>query len=306
MTMNMDIFKIIERTYGLTDLNWKQPNSSFTSNRGNKLLRFWHDETLLDWHITWRDEIGKDASFAIDRMIRTQDGEPAVRVEGGFMTLHDDIPQQYVGGYDEEGWGELIGRLLQYGTEENEKWQPLARHETFSIVPHLNSDSIQKFDLLKNSVYEAKRRTELAEKLRQKANGARPPIMDPIRFQGQGRQVFDLFYWVGGTLQPELGYYSLRGFLLEWLNTLNESSLDRLLSQIENHFSLRSDQGYLLLAEIMTPWEWSECLSAVEQASTEEEVHAFLDHYKNNWELNRRLLQQVADWIDESRKKVAQ
>lgn len=304
----MDLINTLENEYELYGVRWKERPHVIITDFGEKRLRYWKEEECLKWHVKWRDESSKGSGAVPDRMIRTRNGDHAIYDGKQWITLHDYADTPF--GCDEvERWGHFIGRLLSASL----KAQLEPGHDMKIEVPVFNIENAlhvtQKymegnFRCITSSIYEAKQRIQFSEALKSKVRRSRLPILEKELSIKNGKRIFHFLFYQGGDEWPVKGYMPVRSFLLEWLEHTSTASLKLLLSEVNKHFSLEGEQGLLLLAEIVTPWELYDCLNQLDNSSLERMVEG-LKKYEELWGLNRTLLKTVTEWFDENRRKVA-
>jgi hypothetical protein len=307
----MDILNRIKQSYDFKDLEWIVENKRFTSNRGNKLIRIWKDKALLEWHIAWRDQVGKYQNFLVDRMIRTNENNAYIPIDEGFVTVHDDELEDYRRHFNVKVVGSFVGEMLKSNQQLDRNFSNMVQDNIFPfdlLIKNIEEDKLQEDEvkLITRALHEARKRVKLAKSLRNKAEGESPPITDAIESIKQCKSVFNTFYWRGGELYPQNAYSTLRSFFYSWKKRYDDDSLRELLDAIHNVYPIDQNQGYLMLAEIVTPWEIVHLLEKLEDLIDEQEKRSALESFKSEWENHRRLGTVVADWIDLSRKKVVQ
>lgn len=302
----MDILKEIGKFYDFQDMTWLVPEQTFTSNRGNKKILYWQDPNLLDWHISWRDEVGRQQQYLVDRMIRTKDYKAFILVGKQLITIHDAEMDADCRSLDEKVVGACIGNMLRFGHESNGlgfiEETPFPQE---LLVRQIDNNMLSGEDqkLLARIVTEARKRLKLSNSL---AGNASAPITDKIASLEQCKEIFGILYWRGSNDAPQNAYVSLRNFLGDWKNRYGEKSLHNLLDEMHAVFPLNKEQGNLLLAEIVKPWEVTNLLKELQNFDSAHEQQEALEQFKKEWESQRQLVNVVADWIDLSRKKVVQ
>ncbi|WNB93257.1 hypothetical protein [Bacillus sp. NEB1478] len=302
----MGIINLLENEYELYGVRWKEEPHVIFTDFGDKRLRYWSEEQLLEWHVKWRDESSKGSSAVPDRMIRTRDGGNAVFDGKHWVTLHDtaDIPF----GCEEVGrWGQFIGHLLAASIKyENVPCtidgEPALDYE--KCLEKLELYAEGNFHSLNISIAEAKKRIHFAEVLYKKTVRTPRPILEKEISIINGKRIFHFLFYEGGDSKPIRGYLPIRNFMLEWLLQTSPLSMKMLLDEIHSVFSLSDDQGLLLLAEITMPWELKDCINFLDNSSLEKMVDG-MNKYEKLWEDNRLLLKTVTEWYEDTRRKVA-
>ncbi|MDM5339275.1 hypothetical protein QUF84_18915 [Fictibacillus enclensis] len=305
----MTILFEIKKHYELQKVTWKEKDHLVDTDCGVKQIRVWKDRALLDWHVRWRDEVGKNSLAVADRMIRTAEGKPWVVMGNEYLTLHDYVEGTHERSGHEKRWGLLIGNMLQAGLELQGEFSSVTKEDHYSFdtclaAIHKLSKEYNELVSVKNSLPEANKRLNLAMELKKASSHVPLPLFDSDTHMNNGGQIFNILFYRGSDDYPEHGYRPLRRLLTEWLKECGPYSLRKLLTCINEHFSLEREQGYLLLAEILTPWELQDC---VDQLKNEELAHivSYVESFEQDWDFNRILLHCFTDWMDDKRKRVA-
>ena len=304
----MNKLRLIKAEYNLENLQWVKEEEIFQSNVGKKRLRVWQDKQLLDWHIKWRDEVSKESGMMTDRMIHTKTGDPYIISEYGFLTIHDEVEGQYPCKGREAHWGELIAATLFYGCSINKSNVSSIPSNEPSLVSI--KDRIRKLQLkdkmakavVEKSYFEAKKRVHKAEQITNEILKSRLPILNQFRSFEDGREVFFQLYYICGEEKPVRGYDPLRHLLESWLTKNGKNSLVLLLEEINKSFNLKGEQGMLLLAQCLQPYELKEAMEQLE-SSQEKEVSEIINRYLENWERSRNLVHILSQWLEETRRK---
>jgi hypothetical protein len=302
----MGLINIIENEYELYGIRWKEKPNIIITDYGEKRIRYWTEEERLKWHIKWRDESSKGSGAVPDRMIRTRSGETAIFDGKQWVSLHDYADASF-GCEEEERWGQFIGTLLSASLETEQDFVKRIEHPVFDMKHCLRLSRKYmegNFQCITSSMREAEQRLQFSEALQKKVKRNTLPVLEKNLSIKNGKRIFHFLFYQGGDAWPVRGYKPVRGFLLEWLEHTSPSSLKMLLTEIDKHFPLDQDQGLLLLAEIVTPWELYDCLEQIDNSSLERMVEG-LKRYEDLWEKNRSLLRTVTGWFDEKRRKVA-
>ncbi|MDN4072717.1 hypothetical protein [Fictibacillus terranigra] len=305
----MTILQEIKKHYELQTVTWKEKETLVDTDCGVKRIRIWSDLHLLNWHVRWRDEVGKNSLAVADRMIRTVDGACWVDLEGRYLTLHDYVEGRHERGGHEKRWGLLLGNMLQAGLDLQKEFGPITHADRYSFdaclaAIHKLSKDYNELVSVRNSLPEANKRLNLAMELKQASSQVPLPLLDSDTHMSNGAQIFNILFYRGSNGYPEEGYRPLRKFLTEWLKECGPYSLRKLLTCINEHFSLEREQGYLLLAEILTPWELQDCVDQLKNTELSHIV-ACVESFEQDWDFNRILLHCFTDWMDDKRKRVA-
>ncbi len=304
----MGLINTLENEYELYGVRWKEKPHIIMTDFGEKRIRYWTEEERLKWHVKWRDESSKGSGAVPDRMIRTKSGEFAIQYGERWISIHDHAEDLF--GCDEvERWGQFIGMLLKSAV----KFELRGNSALQSELPVFDMDhclrQTQKymeanFHCITTSMHEAKERLQLARAIRSKVKKSTLPVLEREMSYKNGKKIFHFLFYQGGDAWPVRGYLPLRTFFLEWLEHSSPLSLKILLTEVDKYFSLDQEQGLLLLAEIVTPWEIYDCLNQLDNSSLERMVEG-LKRYEERWEANRNLVKTVTEWFDEKRRKVA-
>ncbi|KZE64471.1 hypothetical protein AWM68_09990 [Fictibacillus phosphorivorans] len=304
----MNLINTLENEYELYGIRWKEKPHIIMTDLGEKRIRYWKDYERLKWHVKWRDESSKGSGAVPDRMIRTNSGETAIQYGEQWISIHDHAEALF--GCDEvERWGQFIGNLLKcavkYDGKENLDLQTELPVFDINQCLRLSQKYMEaNFSCITTSIYEAKERLKLSEAIRSKVKDSELPVLEREMSFKNGKKIFHFLFYQGGDAWPVRGYLPFRMFLLEWLEHSSPLSVKQLLTEVNKHFTLDHEQGLLLLAEIVTPWEIYDCLKQLDNSSLERMVEG-LKKYEECWESNRTLVKTVTEWFDEKRRKVA-
>ncbi|MDM5315696.1 hypothetical protein QUF49_06780 [Fictibacillus sp. b24] len=304
----MGLINTLENEYELYGIRWKEKPHIILTDSGEKRIRYWTEHERLKWHVKWRDESSKGSGAVPDRMIRTKSGEFAIQYGEQWISLHDHADALF--GCDEvERWAQFIGMLLKSAVNYDVKENPALQTELpvfdMNHCLRLSQKYMEaNFSFITTSIFEAKERLKLSEAIRSKVKKSSLPVLEREMSVKNGKKIFHFLFYQGGDAWPVRGYLPLRTFLLEWLEHSSPLSLKGLLTEVNKHFSLDQEQGLLLLAEIVTPWEIYDCLKQLDNSSLERMVEG-LKRYEECWEANRTLVKTVTEWFDEKRRKVA-
>lgn len=307
----MDMLRRIKMEYGLSDLKWVKENQLFDSGYGEKRIRIWKDKQLLQWHVKWRDEISKQSGILVDRMIRTKAGEPFFISDKGWVSIHDEIEERFPCQGREKEWGRLIGVMLAYGLKQKDDCQYLKKQEQLTLSEVSVIDQLPLLDpmsklILARSYYEAKIRSRKADQLIDGIQQKRHPILIPTLTLTSAKQVFLNLFWVCGDNHPVKGYQSIRYFLENWYLENGAASTEKLLEIIDEYFSLKKEQGRLLLSECLLPYEFEQTITELSKNKTSVGTTEIMERYFQSWETSRKLVSLLGNWIErEGEKAVA-
>ncbi len=304
----MELINTLEKEYELYGMRWKEKPHIIMTDYGEKRIRYWSENEGMRWHIRWRDESSKGSGAVPDRMIRTKSGEPAIKYGNRWLTVHDHTETLY-GCEDVERWGQFIATLLNAAVSVKNQEVFLKQIEPPVFDLNHCMTLAQKyleanFQCMVTSIKESKQRLEFSRAIKNRMRNHALPVLDKELSVKNGKKIFHFLFYQGGESLPVKGYLPLRKFMVEWLEQTSPSSLKRLLTEVNKHFSLEQEQGLLLLAEVVMPWELYDCLDQLDNSSLERMIDG-LKRYEDCWEKNRTLVKTVTEWFDEKRRKVA-
>ncbi|WP_059103912.1 hypothetical protein [Shouchella shacheensis] len=270
------------------------------TTQGRKRIHLWQDETLLNWHILWRDRCSVTPYVLVDRMIRTTEGKPYLKWKHRYVTVHDDLQEHFPQKGREGTWGMLLASMIENGLGTNHVATEEAPAPRYAELSHsLSSMEEAERQMVRRLMTEASVREKKAGKLLRSTN-ASLPIMDRVEETKQAKTTFDVLVWYGTTARPERGYYSLVRFLKEWRQRNGEESLLRLLEGIPEKVILGEDQGALMLAEALKPYELNHVAECVGKCSAEDLKHEVKRALKE-WEQTRGFVSLMANWLDQKK-----
>ncbi|WP_026671507.1 hypothetical protein [Alkalihalobacterium bogoriense] len=301
----MELLEKIKQEYGYTTVK-QVGKDRIQTNKGIKNVRIWEDERLLQWHISWREECSRPPFIMTDRMIRTINNNMEVPYEKGWLTLHDEVATLSPIRQAEQKWGNLFGHMFQYGLEQDKRKLSFVEHEYFfpSIEQiqqqlHLIAESEKK--LISTCYKEARGRADKASDIIEKNNHVVLPICDPIHSLTQLKEDASVLFFEGTAKNPEIGYRSFSMFVLEWWRKEAESSLFLLLDGISERFELiKSRQLSFLIAELLYPTEYIECVTNIEDT---EKWYKRVDDMKQTWNEKQQLVQVLVEWSNKRTEK---
>lgn len=305
----MDMIRRIKMEYDLSDVKWLKKNQILDSECGKKRIRIWKDKQLLQWHVKLRDEISKQSGILLDRMIRTKAGEPFFISEEGWVSIHDEIEEQFPCLGREKDWGRLIGSILAYGITQSEDCQRLKKQEQLTLYADKTSiDQLPFLDpmsklVLERSYYEGKKRIKTADLLINRIHQKRLPILMPFIAVTSAKQVFLNLFWVCGDTHPVKGYEPIRHFLEDWYLKNGATSTEKLLDETNQYFSLKEDQGRLLLSECLLPYELNTAVTELSKSETESGTTKIMEFYFKSWNTSRNLVLLISNWIEKDGEK---
>ncbi|WP_257346349.1 hypothetical protein [Pseudalkalibacillus decolorationis] len=302
--MSMDVIELIGKHYTVAPIRWKQSNELLESDCGVKQVRFWTDEGLMNWHHAWRNHIETDFVLT-DRMHRTSDGAWFVPIDDGFLTLHDYHSEPFPKRNNEHIWGRFIGELLEFGLERSQFQGGKRESSTLTILDdvtdlrHLGST----LSVVRNSLPEAKRRLKKVTEVYERLHHIPKPLLEPSLLTTQGKRVHGSLFWQGGNSAPESGLQGVGRFLADWYSATDTKSIHTLLDQIHERFNLMGGYDQLIIAELIAPREVQRCVKRLESSELDQSEH-ILDRFEQEWEMNRKLVEDVCTWSEHLAKKV--
>ncbi|WP_088033168.1 hypothetical protein [Evansella clarkii] len=291
-------------SYGLKEGKWKIAGSLLETEKGLKRIHVWTDKALLNWHISWRDQLAENTGCLTDRMIQTVRGERMSLCDEGWITVHDEVSSPFSYKNKEKETGRFFGKYYSLKVEDK---QTVKDHAYF---PDFNAEILDrkahtgKHD--KNGEFveavrkEALMRYQKAKRLNEKADPAPVPFVCPVLSLNQARLVYEKMYWVNSTEKPESGYRSLSRMLGEWLKHQGEKSLFAMLDEMDSYFPLKNKHGVHLLTECLLPWEFADFIEAGENQS----FGARRKVLAERWETSRALVKALSKWLDVTREQV--
>lgn len=305
----MDMIRRIKMEYDLSDVKWLKKNQILDSEYGKKRIRIWKDKQLLQWHVKWRDEISKQSGILLDRMIRTKAGDPFFISEKGWVSIHDEIEEQFPSQGREKEWGRLIGSILTFGLTQSEDCQRLKKQEQLTL--HAEKASIDQLPfldpmakvVLERSYYEGKNRIRKADHLIERIHHKRLPILMPFTSLTAAKQVLFNLFWICGDTHPVKGFEPIRHFLEDWYLENGAASTEKLLDKTNEYFSLKEDQGLLLLSECLLPYEFKTAITELSINETEAGATKIMTSFFKSWETSRNLVLLVSNWIEKDGEK---
>lgn len=306
----MDILPLIKENYPF-EVKSQLDEGIIDTSQGRKRYRIWHDEALLNWHQEWREKCSRNPYQLTDRMLQTKDKKKAIKLEEGWLTVHDDIIDPYPTKDFEQKWAHFIARMIEFGTATKDERISTAKREFPSTsewkvwVSKTMLLDEKKRNILQSCIQEAMRRKHKALELRKKSKEKRLPIMDKVSSTTQAKKIYELFVWQGTAEAPEYGFVSLTHFLQQWVGENGEESLVKLLNEIEEQIPFRQMYGNELLAEAWLPWELVHAMELLQQSEEKEEIEIHFSTFEREWNDRRKLVLTLLNWVKEDRKKVA-
>jgi hypothetical protein len=287
----------LKARYGFVDATLE--NNQLLTDHGTKRLEYWQDKALLDWHTNWRDSCSVTPTVLMDRMIRTKDGKPFIKVDGRYITVHDHIaPSCLQKGYEQQ-WGTLLGAMVANGRKESKDREERAKplEELECLLPSLEPEQ-QK--VVKGLWNEAEKRQAKAEKLAEEQK--KQPLMDRIEAPEQSGILFHILVVKGTTKPPEVGYGSMMRFLKNWYTEHGQESFCALLNALDAQAALTTPEKKALLAEGLQVHELDPLLSYA-SGNRDKELAELVKHAVSDWDKTRTFVSAFASWLDEKRVK---
>ncbi|WP_100373656.1 hypothetical protein [Bacillus sp. FJAT-45037] len=293
----------LKAEYGFTKVEFCS-EAIILTDQGRKRIRSWSDSSLLDWHIEWRDHCHRTPVVLTDRMIRTKEEKPAAKWRDRWISIHDEVDEEYPQLEHEHAWGMLIGLMIEHGIKDHHKIRPIQRERLeYEVDPNWFKglrkdikDQLEKYQM------ETSDRAKKARAIRTKLSDVQLPVIDPIESTTQARKVYDVLLWRGTSEQAEIGYYSIRQFLIQWQKENGQGSLYKLIQAIGQTDGFCRKQALLLVAECLEPYEWLNVKHTIETNESEQRIESALNEMTEEWEEARKLVQLIGKWIDEQKK----
>ncbi|TSB46255.1 hypothetical protein [Alkalicoccobacillus porphyridii] len=295
----MDLLEELKQQFG-----WEKAvavnEQMIETDSGIKRLRRWEDQGLMDWHIRWRDHCSMAPLVLTDRMIRTKAGEASVPWKSTWVTIHDEIPDPFMQDENGQVWGTFIGLLIQFGvrTEQEMRTQEVEEPDLKQLEKKLWMFPKALQPTLRHVLYEAKARQAKATAIRTRHSSSRLPLVDSTGIN-QAKEIHGLMFWTGSNDYPHTGYYPICTLLREWMARHDTMSLTPVLDAIENIYSdFSKEQGGLLLAECLIPYEVNQLNALLLDKRTEAEIESTVNACNRDWALSKRMVDEIAEWLD--------
>ncbi|MBU9721939.1 MULTISPECIES: hypothetical protein [Bacillaceae] len=299
------------QSYGFKHADWEVEGEVLKTEKGLKRISYWADQDQVLWHIKWRDHLADKTGYLTNRMIQTLNGERMILTDEGWLTLHDNVTSLFPYKDREGEFGKFIGQYFSLNIEEPGDYHDPVNMDR--INNHLKypinqgfSEEIQPF--IERLRKEALLRLSKAKRLREESFGeeatALIPVVSPIFSLDQGKIVFEKLYWQHGTERPEKGYRSLQIILSQWLQRYGKKSLYTLLYEIDKHFPLKKNHFKNLLADCLTPWEFTLFLEQIQKIDDPNQMEVLKEKLTFQWEESRQLVKALSEWFDLTREKV--
>ncbi|WP_078555382.1 hypothetical protein [Bacillus alkalicellulosilyticus] len=302
----MEVLELINQKYDVKITKWKE-NDVIETDKGLKRVRFWNEYSLLQWHVSWRDECSINPYLITDKMIRTKSNQTEVEYNKGWFTLHDEVTTLSPMIEEEQKWGQLLAKVLNYGLHSSygeeitscsfpslDKYEPLAN--TFK---NFTKDT-QK--IIYTCFDEAKSRVAKAQYIRKRNKDVTAPLLDSISSLYQARTHNRVLFWQGTMAKPERGYTQFCGFIKEWKRIHGEASLTQVLNEINRSFEMKKNgQLELLLADFLLPWELVELLDSAQHCQSIEECQANYEVFRARWNENQEMIRFLLEWHNEGK-----
>lgn len=297
----MDLVKDLQKQYG-----WQHAkmidDDIIETDYGLKRMRHWDDQSLLNWHINWRDHCSRAPIVLTDRMIRTKEKDAYISWESSWVTVHDEVTEPF--SYIENGQvlGTLIGLMIDYGLKAETEINRTKREvpDLFTLEKKIWRFPESFQPTLRNMVHEGKRRLKKTKAIENKhLEEAQRPLLDPLYHAGQARSVHGMLHWNGSTEYPEEGYASLSQWLKKQTTELDSEGLAGVLNQITEVYRAFPDhQAHFLLAECLIPYEL-EAISQIDpRVVSEETLQSMFLQCKLDWDESKHIVEGIADWLD--------
>ncbi|WP_088103722.1 hypothetical protein [Halalkalibacter urbisdiaboli] len=299
----MELLDCLKDQYHWNDIQFID-NHLIETEHGEKRIRFWYDQELLDWHTQWRDQCSITPCVLIDRMIRTKDNETAIKWRDGWITIHDELKDVFPQRGEEETWGLMLGTMVKKGKQFESRYieKQYEKPNLRLIDDHHTRLNKREQMLLAQCLTEAKERSKKAEQLRRSCKNEAVPLLDPIHSSQQAKRVYHVLVWTGTENPPERSYRSYHSFLVKWLSKNGQASLELLLDAMERTGGFTREQALLLLAECLEPTELIPISLQFEQNADETAIRQAIEASLSEWEYSKRLVKVISSWLDKKKK----
>ncbi|WP_096435961.1 hypothetical protein [Alteribacter populi] len=298
----------LNAAYGFETGEWIQKGEKLKTERGNKIVRFWDQQQVMNWHIQWREAFDNQGVCLTNRMIRTVDGDMAFLYSEGWLTLHDEVTSLFSYQNKEAILAEFVRGILHVGTKMDDSCAHNPTLTEEKIVDCLkecttNQDPIV-VNILKKTLDEAVTRFQKAEKLTLPLK-TKAIVIDPLFSLDAGKEIYGQLFWEFQGSQPEKGYKSLAYFLSDCLQRLGSKSFKQLLTSLEKVEGFRDKTAICLLREALMPWDFIESVDRINKAVNQEKSYVYLEAMYRQWEASRAFVTVLSQWLDGKREKVA-
>ncbi|MCR6111516.1 hypothetical protein HXA35_14290 [Bacillus sp. A301a_S52] len=302
----------IEESYPFQSLRWIDEGHTLDTDKGNKRIKFWPDEHMLQAQIAWREELTKQTGVLTDRMIQTSKGDKALYTGAGWITLHDMVEELYPVWEHPNKIGAFLGRYITmpYRQTESGRFLPLSdenissdrerliqslpiRSVSYRLVDKLKTEALTRLDKVASFI----KRHELTD--------THDEIVS-IYTLAQAKLVHGELFWENTEKKSTSSYKVLRRCLAEWEN--RGGSLYLLLDGLNKTFPLNKDRAALLLAHIVYPYEMISFISRLTQETdiTNSQKKTQFNDLVTEWDTNKRVCETMVAWLQDVREKVVQ
>ncbi|SDC24147.1 hypothetical protein [Shouchella lonarensis] len=289
----------LKRHYGWQKVE-RVDESRLDTDQGLKRFHIWDDETLLNWHIKWRDHCSVTPYVLMNRMIRTKDEQAYVCVDDQYVTVHDDIQGVCEERGNEKAWGVLFSSMIINGLLQSEdriavKPRAMSCEDLKQVWPHIHPEHK---DLAAGLLGEAEKRMKAADRLRD--DDIPLPMIERIDSLDQATSIAGMLIWRGTNCAPEKGYRPIVEVLKSWHRKHGQQSLLALLEAIQSEVNLLEGTHKMLLAEALTV---RELLPLIEnQIDANESTRGqVMDQVVQSWDETRGFVQTLANWFDQKK-----
>ncbi|PYZ93653.1 hypothetical protein CR194_10875 [Salipaludibacillus keqinensis] len=295
----------IESHFPFQQVEWLEKNKFINTERGIKALHLWTDEEQMKHHMQWRDRFAEHAGVLTDRMIQTVNGDKAIPIEAGWMTLHDVVDSSFpVSDYPEE-MGQFLGNYVLVPIEETDPPvnQSKERISAFIDVPF--PSSTPRFRVLEKMRKEARQREKKADGLARsvEVDGQMQRVL-AIESFSQAKEIDGQLFWEnkGTELKPSVDV--LCSCLRKWVENYGEDRLDLVFNGLNESFPLKNENGLLLLSRLVYPTEYVEFASWFNKTRNDDEVEKRYVALSNQWDVSKKIVAKFVHWLEEAKEKV--
>ncbi|MDO6656039.1 hypothetical protein [Anaerobacillus sp. 1_MG-2023] len=273
----MDLVAIIEEKYDLKDVQWLEKPQLIMTHLGKRKLSYWRDRDLLEYHLNFRDRLFSQHGFLCNRMIRTNEGKRFIRIENDYMTVHDHVEEAYPLENVPEMKGYLLATLLSTGDQKATLTSHFPYRKTLEDLSSLRLTHKEQYLLLVNLIPEVKKRLdfEICYSL---------PFI-PFTHHVL-KEVLGQIYFECSDEPPVSASKVILKEVHSWYALKNSPHFIKCFEALVN--GVEDDMKPRLIQVIFAPWEWQECIQALQ--SNMNDPDQVMKEFIDKWEANRDML----------------
>ncbi|WP_283153923.1 hypothetical protein [Guptibacillus hwajinpoensis] len=276
----MDLVTIIEEKYDLKDVQWLEKPQLIMTHLGKRKLSYWRDRDLLEYHLNFRDRLFSQHGFLCNRMIRTSEGKGFIRIENDYMTVHDHVEEAYPLDIVPEMKGYLLATLLSTGDQKATLTSHFPYRKTLEDLSFIRLTHKEQYLLLVNLIPEVKKRLnfEVCYSL---------PFI-PFTYYVL-KEVLGQIYFESSDEPPVSASKVIMKEVHSWYTLKNSNHFVKCFEALVN--GVEDDMKHRLIQAIFAPWEWQECIQALQ--SNMNDPDQVMKEFIDKWEANRDMLRQL-------------